>query len=49
MYGSDYSDGGIEDYLYLLVAETLAKMGHIDNSILVYKKLLSNKACTLTQ
>lgn len=49
MFGEDDSGGYTEDYLCLLVAETLAKMGSHGDSMNVYRKLLANKKCTLTQ
>lgn len=49
MFGEQESGGHTEDYLCLLVAETLAKMGSHGDSMNVYRKLLANKNCTLTQ
>lgn len=49
MMGEDSVEGYIEDYLCLLVAETLAKMNNYGDSMTVYKKLLGNKKCMLAQ
>lgn len=42
IFGPEWSQGETEDYLYLLAAETLAKMGNHLNSMKVYNKLLQN-------
>ena len=49
MFGEHESGGYTEDYLCLLVAETLAKMGRQADAMSVYRKLLANKKCSLTQ
>ena len=46
MYGSA-SEGEEQDYLSLLAAETLAKMGKFKESTIMYQKLLDN-SLTLT-
>lgn len=49
MFGPQFTEGQTQDYLYLLVAETLAKMGNNDDSINIYMKLLENPKCSLSQ
>ena len=49
MFGDQESGGYTEDYLCLLVAETLAKMGSQTDSMSVYRKLLANKNCSLSK
>ena len=48
MFGEDLIEGETEDYLYLLVAETLSKMGNHSASMEVYQRLLKNRNSALS-